>query len=194
MRDIVYLMLFEGYADWGPALASCEIRKHAGFELVTVGFDEGIVRSMGGLSVIPQITLDDLDPERAVMLMLPGGDRWLEPPEDDRLERVILDLRHRHVPLAAIGEATLALARAGLLSGVRHTSDGLDFLADAVPSYQADEYYSDAPAVRHKHIITATGPGYVEFTREVLGLLRIYEEDQLEIWYDLFKKGVIAGF
>lgn len=194
MRDTVYLLLFEGYADWEPALAACEIRKHAGFKLVTVGFDPTTIRSMGGLTVIPDATLEELDPERAVMLILPGGDRWEEPQqEDSELARVLLDLRHRHVPLAAICGATLALARAGLLRGVRHTSNGLDYLAEHVPSYDADEYYLEEPAVRHRHIITANGAGYVEFTREVLGLLRIYQEDELEVWYDLFKKGVISG-
>ncbi len=194
MRDIVYLLLFEGYADWEPALAACEIRKHAGFELVTVGLGDGTLRSMGGLTIIPQLTLAELDPERAVMLMLPGGDRWEEQPQDDALEKVLQDLRHRHVPLAAISGATLALGRAGLLKGVRHTSNSLDYLAEQVPAYSEDDYYVDAPAVRHKHIITAGESGYVEFTREVLGLLRIYQEDELEVWYDLFKNGVIAGF
>lgn len=194
MRDIVYLLLFEGYADWEPALASCEIRKHGGFELITVGFEDGTVRSMGGLTVVPQIRLDELDVSRAVMLIMPGGDLWEEAPPDDKLVKVLQELRNQHVPLAAICGATLALGRAGLLRGVRHTSNGLNYLVEHIPGYAEDELYEDAPAVRHKHIITANGAGYVEFTREVLGLLRIYEEDELEVWYDLFKKGVIAGF
>ncbi|GMU52594.1 MAG: glutamine amidotransferase [Candidatus Xenobia bacterium] len=193
MRDTVYLLLFDGYADWEPALAACEIRKHGGFELVTVGFDDHTVTSMGGFQVLPAIRLDDLDPERAVMLILPGGDRWEDPPESNALEKVLLDLRHRHVPLAAICGATLALARAGLLKGIKHTSNGLNYLVEHVPSYDEDELYQEVPAVRHRHIITANGAGYVEFTREVLGLLRIYPEDELEIWYDLFKKGVMSG-
>ncbi|MEW6277839.1 MAG: DJ-1/PfpI family protein [Candidatus Eremiobacterota bacterium] len=196
MRNVVYLVLFDGFADWEPALATCEIREHGGYDLVTVGFDDSTVTSMGGMQIIPQIRLDQIAVERTVMLVIPGGSRWEDTPdldEDEKLIRLVQLLRGQHVPLAAICSGTLLLGRAGVLKGVRHTSNSLDYLLENLTDYSEDAYYVDAPAVRHKHVITASGSGYVEFTREILGLLRIYDESALEVWYDLFKKGVVAG-
>ena len=73
MRDTVYFLVFDGFADWEAALALCEIRRPGDWRIVTVGFSTRPVTSMGGLSIRPELTLDRLDLSRAALLILPGG-------------------------------------------------------------------------------------------------------------------------
>jgi len=47
--------------------------------------------------------------------------------------------------------------------------------------------YVNRPSVSYKGIITANGIASLEFTKDVLGELGIYDEDTLNRWYDFFK-------
>ena len=53
MRDTVYFLAFEGFADWQAALALCEIRRPGEWQLRTVGFSmQPVVSSNGVVGVI----------------------------------------------------------------------------------------------------------------------------------------------
>ncbi len=53
MRLKAYLFVFDGLADWEPALALCEINKSGKFDVATVGFSDRTVTTMGGCRVSP---------------------------------------------------------------------------------------------------------------------------------------------
>lgn|GEM_PF-2094727 len=44
MRLKAYLLIFDGLADWEPALALCEINKSGKYDVVTVGFTASLKR------------------------------------------------------------------------------------------------------------------------------------------------------
>jgi len=50
-----YILLFDGYADWELGHVLAELRRYAKVEVVTVGFSDKAVTSMGGLRVIPNL-------------------------------------------------------------------------------------------------------------------------------------------
>lgn len=58
----VRIRVFGGFADWEPAHALAELRRSGGLEVAAVGFSEHPVTSMGGLRVLPDTTVDDVDP------------------------------------------------------------------------------------------------------------------------------------
>jgi putative intracellular protease/amidase len=93
------------------------------------------------------------------------------------------------VPIAAICGATLAVARMGLVRGRRHTSNGLRYLRDNVPSYDDASAYVDAPAVRDRGLITASGLGDVEFARELLEELKVLSPQDRAVWAAIFRGG-----
>lgn len=69
--------------------------------------------------------------------------------------------------LAAICGGTIALARAGMLDDVEHTSNGLGYLQQHVPAYAGGAVYVDQPRAMHAgDIITAPAPA--SFAAEVL--------------------------
>ena len=76
MRDTVYFLIFDGFADWQAALALCEIRRPGDWQVQTVGFSMASVTSMGGLCVQPDLSLARLDFKRAALLIVPGGHLW----------------------------------------------------------------------------------------------------------------------
>src|SRR5215207_9527377 len=53
MNPAVHVLVFEGFADWEPAYALAELRRSGGLDIVTLGFTDAPVRSMGGLRVVP---------------------------------------------------------------------------------------------------------------------------------------------
>jgi len=190
MKTQVCVLVFDGLADWEPAHALCEIRRSGKFQVVTVGFTPNDVITMGGLRLTPDALLDTVDWTQVALLILPGGDMW-EQGERPELKTLLPALVRKNVPVAAICGATLEIARTGLTRGTRHTSNGLNYLKSMVPGYVDGSTYVDQLAASDKHLITASGLGNVEFAREILGRLGVYEEADLAAWFKMFKHGVI---
>jgi putative intracellular protease/amidase len=189
-KSTAYLLVFDGLADWEPAHALCEINKSGKFDVVTAGFSTSPVSTMGGLKLTPDATIDNLDESAARILILPGGDMW-EKKSNPQLKALLCRLHQRNVPIAAICAATLEIARAGLTRGVRHTSNAREYLQAMVPDYQDSNWYVDHLAVADKYIITASGLGSLEFAREVIRQLNLYSEADTQLWFEMFKRGVM---
>lgn len=74
---------------------------------------------MGGVRVIPDLTLPEFDPELANALILPGGDVWTER-EVREVSKAAQTMVALSRPVAAICAATLALAHAATHSAIVH--------------------------------------------------------------------------
>lgn len=185
-----HVLLFDGYADWEIGNALAEIRRLGNKEVVSVGFNRDSVCSMGGLQVLPDMAMTDIDIDAILIFILPGGQLW----EGDYPIEVIGELLNlldkRTVPIAAICAATTVVARAGILSGRRHTSNSIKYMAKMVPGYNSHDSYVDALAVRDRHLITASGLGSVDFTMQILKELKLVNADLRKLWYDAFKSGI----
>lgn len=183
----VYLLVVDGFADWEPAHAVAELRRHGQYRVESVGLTPAPVRSMGGIRVLPSAIVTDVDPADVAVLILPGGDRWENSPVESEIEKLLKRLDTQRVPLAAICAATVAIARMGLLRGRRHTSNGLEYLRSHVPDYVDTANYVDAPAVRDRGLITASGLGDVEFARELFEELDVLSAEDRAAWATIFR-------
>lgn len=186
-RTSPHLLIFDGFADWEPSYAIAELRRSGKHQVVSVAYSGEPVVSMGGLCVVPDFELAELDPETVRILILPGGDRWEQEPLDEGLRALLLRLSAVRTPVAAICAATTAVVRAGLHHGKKHTSNGLDYLKQEVTDYTGEADYVDALAVRDRGLITASGLGAVEFAREIFAELGVFSAEEREEWYRLFK-------
>jgi putative intracellular protease/amidase len=187
MSKAVYLLVVEGFADWEPAHAVAELRRHGQFRVETVGLTLEPVRSMGGLRVLPSKTVADVDVSDIAVFILPGGDRWEKDAIEPELETLLSQIDDAGVPIAAICGATVAIARMGLLRGRRHTSNGLAYLRSHVPGYAEAGTYVDAPAVRDAKLITASGLADVEFARELFEELEVLTPGDRSLWAQIFR-------
>jgi transcriptional regulator GlxA family with amidase domain len=187
MRDTVYFLAFDGFADWHAAHALCEIRRPGEWQLKTVGFSMQPVLSMAGLRVVPELTLEQLELKRTALLIVPGGYLW----EHGHGEEAVTAARRVHAagaPVAAVDSGVLVLARAGLLDACRHTGSWPGHIGAHVPAYAgADQFDANVLAVSDGGVITASQLGSVEFAREVIRTLDLYNPSDREHWYRLFK-------
>ncbi|NML15892.1 type 1 glutamine amidotransferase family protein [Azohydromonas caseinilytica] len=190
----VHLYVFDGFADWEAAFAVAGIhnpqfqREPGRWQVKTVGAGRHAVpRSMGGVSVMPDLGLDDLQPEHSAMLILPGGVGWADDVSHHGAIAKAGQFLRRGVPVAAICGATAALARAGWLESRPHTSNALAYLKGT--GYGGADFYQDEPAVRDHGLITAGGMAPIEFAREIFAELGLYEDEALQAWVQLYKTG-----
>ena len=189
----VYLLVVEGFADWEPAHAVAELRRQGHYRVESVGLTSAPVRSMGGISVLPSTTVSEVDPADVAVFILPGGDRWELVPIEPQLEATLKRLDAGDVPIAAICAATVVVARLGLLRGRRHTSNGLDYLRSQVSGYSEADDYVDAPAVRDRKLITASGLGDVEFARELFEELGVMSKEDRALWARIFRSAKLPA-
>jgi putative intracellular protease/amidase len=185
----IYVLVVEGFADWEPAHALAELRRQGQFRVEAVGLTLKPVQSMGGLTILPSKAVAEVDLADVAAFIVPGGDRWEKSPAEPELETLLRQLDAAAIPIAAICGATVAIARLGLLRGRQHTSNGLSYLRSHVPTYSESHAYVDAPAVRDRRLITASGLANVEFARELFEELDVLGPDVRELWARVFRDG-----
>lgn len=188
-KRAVYLLVVEGFADWEPAHAVAELRRHGQYRVESVGITPAPVQSMGGVRVLPSTIVTEVNPTAVAAFILPGGDRWENSSIEPEIEDLLKRLDAREVPLAAICAATVAISRLDLLRGRRHTSNGLAYLRSHVPGYVEEANYVDLPAVRDRGLITASGLGDVEFAREIFEELNVLSPEDRAAWAAIFRSG-----
>ena len=186
----VYVLVFDGFADWEPAYALAELRRWGKRTVRTVGFTAAPVVSMGGLRISPDLELSAVRPTDVELLILPGGDRW----ETDAypraaLESLITSLVATQTPVAAICAGTLALGRARVLDDRQHTSNMRTYLPRYAAEYGGAAHYVDAPVVSDQHVITASGLAAVDFARAIFAELSVFSASDEAVWFEMFKHG-----
>lgn len=192
MKDIVYHLVFDGLSDWEAALALAEVNKSERYTTAAVGLTPEPIVTAAGLRVQPDGSLDAIDDERAAAFVVPGGGFWEQQEGGGAVAEATRRLHLAGVLVAAICGGTLVVAWAGLLENRRHTSNMPGYIEQFVPDYNgSSSYVSEELAVTEGRLVTASGVGSVEFARELLRALQVYDEDELEAWFGLFKHGVV---
>ena len=184
-----HALIFDGYADWELGNVLAELKRIGSVDVVTVGFSKDTVISMGGLHVIPDITLEEMDFIDILIFIVPGGCLWEGNYPKTEIEDMLGLLEKAGIPVAAICAATTVLAQAGILENREHTSNSMAYLEKMVPNYNGHGNYVNSLSVCDRHVITASGLGSVDFTREILDELELGTPKTRSVWYDAFKNG-----
>jgi putative intracellular protease/amidase len=185
-----WVVIAEGWADHQTALACAEIAANDGCRIRYAGLDVEPIASATGMRTLPDCTVDDIAPDNACILILPGGPLW-EERDVPAVTAAVRTFREHDLPIAAIGSGTLALARAGVLGGIRHTSNGLAYLKEHIPEYRDDLHYVNVIDVADSGLITAHEAGSVDFAHEIIKLLDLRDEPERRAWYRLHREGVL---
>jgi putative intracellular protease/amidase len=191
MRTL-YLYVLDTLADWEPGHVMAELRSGRylkdpalRYSVVLCGSTMDTVTTMGGLQLVPEILIGDIQPVPGDVLVLPGADTWLDPAQAPAL-RAADRLSDAGILVAAICGATLGLANAGLLDNHPHTSNDLAALKMFCPNYHGTDHYVNEPAVTDGNLITASGLAPVEFAYHVFRALDVMSPATLEAWHGLF--------
>jgi len=194
MKKNVFFYVFDSMSDWEPGYALAELHSGRffkpgvpGYIVRTVSQSREPVLTMGGVRILPDMVPAEIKADsEAGILLLPGGETWLEPLHDPIFGQVAKFLAEG-IPVAAICGATLGLADHGFLDHRRHTSNDPDYLKAACPAYRGEACYQHRPAVADRDLITASGTAPLEFAREILARLEVFTPETLAAWYGLHR-------
>ena len=191
-KSTIHLFVFDTMSDWeyGYLIAGInnpQFQKTPGcFKVKTVALSDQPVTTVGGLRVLPDLTLDKPKPTSSGMLILPGGEAW-DKKKNKEAALLAGDFLTKEIPVAAICGATVGLARIGLLDNVPHTSNSKEYIA--ATGYIGSAFYESKFTVKSGHLITASAMSALEFARDVFGMLDVYSDATLAAWYQLYKTG-----
>jgi putative intracellular protease/amidase len=187
-KRLCYLFIFDGFADWEPALVTAGLTSFSDFEIKTFSISGKDVSSMGNLNIKPDFKLADIKVTDLDLLILPGGKKW-EEGGNTEISEFTKDTFQQGKAIAAICAATTFLAKLGLFDLVKHTSNGLEYLKTQVPPYDADSNYINEPCVADKNVITANGAAMIEFAYRIFEHFNILQKGDLKYWLNLYKSG-----
>lgn len=196
MKEKVLFVLLNNYADWESAFLSAALNSgvmpdsEIKYTVKTVAPTLNEVYSLGGFRTVPDYSFSTI-PDDYVALVLVGGMSW-NTADSECVEPLVRDALKKGKVVGAICNAVSFMCAHGFLNDVKHTGNTLSQLK----LWGGDRYINEAgyvekQAVSDKNIVTANGTGYLEFTRELLFLLKADTPERIELSYDFNKNGFI---
>lgn len=193
-EQTVYYFVFDGLVDYEAAYALAAVnnpqfqREPGRYRVKTVGLSKEPVTTLGGLRIIPDLSVAEAEAEaqNAAMMILPGGSKWEQGGNTEVLSLVRAVLKAGK-GVAAICGATLGFAKAGLLDDRKHTSNAPEYLKPS--HYRGESLYLDTDAVTDSGVITAGAVSPAAFAREIAKALDLYAAPVLQAWYQLIRTG-----
>ncbi len=191
----IYIYVLDTLADWEIGYLTSELTSGRFFKkgikpisLKMVSSSKVAIHTMGGLKIVPDCLVENIISDEKNLLILPGADTW-----SDSKHQAIIKKAEEFLSLgatvAAICGATVALADFGLLDARPHTSNGQGFLEMFSPSYKGASFYIDAPSVSDDNLITASSAGALQWTKQIIERLDVFQPNTLEFWYQYFSTG-----
>jgi len=190
-----YVAVYETLADWEIGHLVVELRtgRFTGvpWQVVTVGETAEPVVTMGGMRIVPDMVLADVEPDEGDLLVLAGSGQW-DAGQGEPFAKLAQRFLDSEIPVAAICGATAGLARAGLLDERKHTSAAKEYLQ--ATGYQGSDNYVDERAVVGGDLITAGPDSPVQFARATLQRLGLADERKLDAYEGVFHRADPAAY
>jgi putative intracellular protease/amidase len=199
-EKIAYVYVQDTWSDWEATYAMAELNSGRFFKtrgqhipVKTVGVDKTPIVTMGGATIVPDVTVDAVTVESSAVLILVGGDTWQDSKHQPIIDKAKL-LLAAGANVASICGSTAALAEAGIFDDRPHTSNALEYLKMVAPHYKGAAHYQDQRALRDGNLITANSAGSLLFARHILETLDVFSDEALEAWYQYFDTGEAKHF
>lgn len=200
MKKILYVYLLDTMAEWEVAylLQGIGMQAQLGItedpvELKMVSHNLDPIKTLGGFTILPDISLDEMCLDDMVGLILPGGQKW-QSPKHAKVLSIAKSIVDTETLLAGICGSSLELARMGLLDQRSHTSNSLSYLTYFLPDYKGASYYKNTLSTRDNNLVTASAAGGLQWAKDIFEYLNIYKKDVLQAWYNYFKSGLETDY
>ena len=196
----VYIYVLDTLADWELGYVTAELNSRRFFKkdtpevsVKTVAISTEPVKTMGGLTIVPDCTIREIAVSEKSVLLLPGANTWDDPRHSVMMKKAG-ELLSAGALVCAICGATMALASAGLLDRRPHTSNGAGYLEMVSPGYKGQNFFVDAPSVADRNLITASSTGGLLWAKQIIERLDVFQHNTLEAWYAYFSTGEAQHF
>lgn len=193
MKKVIYLYVLDTLADWeiGYVLQAINMQnmlKESKYLVKTVGITKESIKTLGGLTLTPECSLEEINENEIAALLLPGANTWREDAQNSILEMAVSYIE-KGILVGAICGATLALAELGILNNHLHTSNSLDYLCGFSKNYTGKSLYKNELSVTDGNIITANSAGGLLWAKQIIEHLNIYSPETTEAWYMYYSTG-----
>lgn len=196
----VYMYVLDTLADWEVGHVAAELNSGRFFKkdapevsVRTAALSKEPVKTMGGLTIVPDCSIGDIEVSEKSVLLLPGANTWDDPKHGAVMQKAG-ELLSAGALVCAICGATAALADAGLLDQRPHTSNGAGYLEMAAPGYRDQRFFVDALSVADHNLITASSAGALLWAKQIIERLDVFRRSTLEAWYAYFSTGDARQF
>ena len=144
--------------------------KEAGVEVIVASLNRGAITGKHGYEVAVDKTLDEVNPDDYILLVLPGGKAPAAVRKESKALEIARSFFARSKPVAAICHGPQILISAGLLQG-RHATC---YLSVADELKEAGALYEDREVIVDANLITSRQPADLPaFMRETMKLLKL---------------------
>lgn len=171
----IAIILTPGFAEWEYAFIGGTGGPFYGIDIRYFAPRPGEIQSQGGLTCKVADDVDAIDAWQPNTVVIIGGLIW-ESEDAPDMTSVLTKQLSRGGAVAGICGGTLALARAGILNNVEHTSNAPSYLSEAEDYSGAGLYVESGTAITSEKVITAPGIAPVTFTAEVFKSAGIGDE------------------
>ncbi|MDD3250996.1 MAG: glutamine amidotransferase [Lachnospiraceae bacterium] len=196
----IYVYVQDTLADWEIGYVAAELNSGRFFKegaphisLKTVSDSKEPIHTMGGLTILPDCSIDDMVVSETSVLLLPGANTWNDSNRSSIVKKAS-EFLASGATVCAICGATAALANCGLLDKRPHTSNGAGFLEMVSPGYKGKRFYIDKLSVADNNLITASGAGALLWAKQIIEHLGVFQADTLHAWYNYFSTGEAKYF
>ena len=90
----IYVYVLDTLADWELGYVTSELNSGRFFKkdakrvsLKTVSYSKESIKTMGGMTIVPDCVVDDIVISETSVLLLPGADTWSDPKHIRQLEK-----------------------------------------------------------------------------------------------------------
>jgi protein deglycase len=155
------VLLYPQFSEYELSVA-LSVLMQGGKPVTTIGLDLSPVKGESGLTCLPDIAAEAVEPDELDSLLLPGCLDIFALEDQAAYVDVVADLATQDRVVAAISSSPLLLARAGILKGKKYTV-GLSADSRTASGCFEEENYSHDQVVRDGNLITARGRAFIDF-------------------------------
>ena len=144
-----------------------DILRRAGADVITAGLKEGAIEGGHGVKMIPDLSIDKINPDDFDVVVLPGGSPgFANLRKDERVLGLVKKMYDKDKYVTAICGAPSVLSKAGVLKKRKAT------IHPTCKEMLGDARYVDERVVIDGKIITSQGPGTaMEFSMKLVEVL-----------------------
>lgn len=187
------VFVFNEMTDFEVTFATHLLKTEGGFEIVTLSYDEDVVKGKTGFSYKPTTLISEISSKELDGLIIPGG---FYGDFRESLMGLIKDLNSEEKLLAGIcGAGTVALAKANVLENKLYTTPATPWGDKHREVFGGEDPFNRnnfllKRTVKDGNIITAQGVAFMDFALEICHLLGIFKTEHEKLLFEKTIKGI----
>lgn len=188
----ILLFIYEDMADFEVTFVTHILGADLGKEIITVGYEDKLIRSKSGVIYKPIKLIKDVLEEEVEGLIIPGGWNGEIRPE---LIELIRKLHIQKRLLGAICAGPRFLAKAGVLDNVKYTTSIVNWTETHAKQFMESdpfprENFVQDRVIRDGNVVTAQGTAFIDFAIEICDWFGGFEGEEDKRGFVKLIKGV----